>query len=617
MATTQGYPANQWDDPNNQYDYAHYGEPDQYNQNQNDMDNNMHMNNNYGHPNEEDEDINPDFWQESCWGIISAYFDERGLVRQQLDSFDEFVQIKVQRMVEETPAIELVGEQTHDDPQHDEEPLRYEVKFDQIYLSVPTHWETDGGLTKIAPYDARLRGLTYSAPLYVDVKKREIQPGRLPHEGAADFVIPPDDKKIFIGKIPIMLKSKYCKLYDMNDRDLYELQECPLDPGGYFVINGSEKVIIAQEQMATNEVFVFKKKDIKYVMTSECRSIDENASRKGSASVLINLHAKSAKSAGRSKNIGQKISAILPYIRQEIPIVIVFRALGFVSDRDILEHIVYDFDDNEIMEKVKPSLDEAFVIQGNETALNFIGSRGSKPGISKEKRIRYARDILQKELLPHIGISEFCETKKAYFVGYMVNRLLQVYLGRKEEDDRDHFGNKRLMLAGPLLAFLFKMLFTKLCKELRMEAQRHVDKKMDFKVSACIRNKTITDGLKYSLATGNWGEQQKVFDAKPGVSQVLNRLSYASTLSHLRRVNSPTGRDGKIAKPRQLHATTWGMICPAETPEGQAVGLVKNLSLIFVGVLGCFFMNSPIDLQIYFFRLYIELTFFKKTKFNF
>jgi len=113
-----------------------------------------------------------------------------------------------------------------------------------------------------------------------------------------------------------------------------------------------------------------------------------------------------------------------------------------------------------------------------------------------------------------------------------------------------------------------------------MEAQKHVDKKMDFKVSACIRNKTITDGLKYSLATGNWGEQQKVFDAKPGVSQVLNRLSYASTLSHLRRVNSPTGRDGKIAKPRQLHATTWGMICPAETPEGQAVGLVKNLSLM-------------------------------------
>lgn len=235
------------------------------------------------------------------------------------------------------------------------------------------------------------------------------------------------------------------------------------------------------------------------------------------------------------------------------------------------------------MEKVKPSLDEAFVIQETDVALNHIGSRGSKPGISKDKRIRYAKDILQKELLPHVGISEFCETRKAYFMGYMVNRLLQCYLGRKEEDDRDHAGNKRLDLAGPLLAYLFKILFKKLTKELKMDAQRLVNAKADFDMASCIRQKTITDGLKYSLATGNWGEQQKAMQARPGVSQVLNRLSYASTLSHLRRVNSPVGRDGKMAKPRQLHATTWGMICPAETPEGHAVGLVKNLSLIGFG----------------------------------
>lgn len=200
--------------------------------------------------------------------------------------------------------------------------------------------------------------------------------------------------------------------------------------------------------------------------------------------------------------------------------------------------------------------------------------------MTKEKRIRYAKEILQKEMLPHVGISDFCETKKAYFLGYMVHRLLLASLGRRELDDRDHYGNKRMDLAGPLLAFLFRSLFRNLLKEVRLYAQKYIDKGKDFNMELTIRPNIITDGLKYSLATGNWGDQKKAHQARAGVSQVLNRLTFASCLSHLRRVNSPIGRDGKLAKPRQLHNTLWGMICPAETPEGQAVGLVKNLALM-------------------------------------
>ena len=203
-----------------------------------------------------------------------------------------------------------------------------------------------------------------------------------------------------------------------------------------------------------------------------------------------------------------------------MPICILFRALGFVSDREILEHIVYDFDDTEMMENIKPSLDEAFVIQEQEVALNFIGSRGSKPGVNKDKRIRYAKDILQKELLPHVGISDYCETKKAYFVGYMVNRMLQVSCGRRDFDDRDATGNRRLDLAGPLMAFLFRSLFRKVTKEVKSYSQRFIDKKRNFSLESAIRHRTITDGLQYSLATGNWGDQQKIADIRPGVSQV-------------------------------------------------------------------------------------------------
>lgn len=529
----------------------------------------MDVDQDYNYVDEEENDITPDLWQEACWVVISSYFDEKGLVRQQLDSFDEFIQMSVQRIVEDSSIIELQAEAQHQTGEI-ESPPKYVVKFEQIYLSRPTHWEKDGAPSPMMPNVARLRNLTYSAPLYVDIIKTVYKDG--------EDAVETQHQKTFIGKIPIMLRSTYCLLSGLTDRDLTELNECPLDSGGYFIINGSEKVLIAQEKMATNTVYVFSMKDSKYAYKAECRSCIEHSSRPTST-IWVNMLSRG--SAGAKKTaIGQRMIAIIPYIKQEIPVMIVFRALGFVADRDILEHIIYDFDDPEMMEMVKPSLDEAFVVQEQNVALNFIGVRGARPGVTKERRIKYAREILQKEMLPHVGVSDFCETKKAYYLGYIVHRLLLAALGRRELDDRDHYGNKRLDLAGPLLAYLFRGLFRNLNKEIRMYAQRFIDSGRDFSIDLAIKTRIITDGLRYSLATGNWGDQKKAHQSRAGVSQVLNRLTYASTLSHLRRVNSPIGRDGKLAKPRQLHNTLWGMICPAETPEGHAVGLVKNLALM-------------------------------------
>lgn len=518
---------------------------------------------------DEGNEITPDLWQEACWIVISSYFDEKGLVRQQLDSFDEFIQMSVQGIVEDTATIELQAEAQHASGEV-ENPPRYVLKFEQIYMSKPTHWEKDGAPSPMMPNEARLRNLTYSAPLYVDITKTVYKDGLDPVESL--------HQKTFIGKIPIMLRSTYCLLSGLTDRDLTELNECPLDPGGYFIINGSEKVLIAQEKMATNTVYVFSLKDSKYAYKTECRSCVEHSSRPTST-LWVNMLSRGSHGTKKTA-IGQRIIAIIPYIKQEIPIMIVFRALGFVADRDILEHIIYDFDDPEMMEMVKPSFDEAFVVQEQNVALNFIGVRGARPGVTKEKRIKYAKEILQKEMLPHVGISDFSETKKAYYLGYMVHRLLLAALGRRELDDRDHYGNKRLDLAGPLLAYLFRGLFRNLTKEVKLYAQKFIDSGKDFSLELAIKTRIISDGLRYSLATGNWGDQKKAHTARAGVSQVLNRLTFASTLSHLRRVNSPIGRDGKLAKPRQLHNTLWGMICPAETPEGHAVGLVKNLALM-------------------------------------
>jgi DNA-directed RNA polymerase II subunit RPB2 len=450
-------------------------------------------------------------------------------------------------------------------------PKRFEIEFGQVYLSKPTMTESDGSTQPMFPNEARLRDLTYSAPLYIDMRKRTLE-----MEGEEERELDVEElSKVFIGRVPIMLRSKFCLLHGLGDKDLVELGECPYDQGGYFIINGSEKVLIGQERMATNLVHVhMKPAPSPHSYISEIRSQAERGQRQ-----LSPLIVKMTRSTERGV-AGQYIRCQLPYIKQDIPIFILFRALGIVSDRDILEHICHDFNDQPMLELLKPCIEEAFVIQEQAVALDYIGKRGMTIGATREKRIKYAREILQKEFLPHLGTTEFVETKKAFFLGYMVNRLLQVALERRELDDRDHYGKKRMDLGGPLLGFLFRILFLKLTRDVGKYLQKCIDTNREFNLTLAVKSNTITNGLKYALATGNWGEQKKSMQSRAGVSQVLNRYTYASSLSHLRRVNTPIGREGKLAKPRQLHNTHWGMVCPAETPEGQACGLVKNLALM-------------------------------------
>uniref|UniRef100_M4FCE2 DNA-directed RNA polymerase subunit beta n=1 Tax=Brassica campestris TaxID=3711 RepID=M4FCE2_BRACM len=474
----------------------------------------MEYNNEYEQePTYIEDDDDEEITQEDAWAVISAYFEEKGLVRQQLDSFDEFIQNTMQEIVDESADIEIRPESQHNPGQQsDFAETIYKISFGQIYLSKPMMTESDGETATLFPKAARVRNLTYSAPLYVDVSKRVIKKG---HDGE-EVTETQDFTKVFIGKVPIMLRSSYCTLFQNSEKDLTELGECPYDQGGYFIINGSEKVLIAQEKMSTNHVYVFKKRQPnKYAYVAEVRSMAENQNRPPST-MFVRMLARASAKGGSS---GQYIRCTLPYIKAEIPIIIVFRALGFVADKDILEHICYDFADNQMMELLRPSLEEAFVIQNQLVALDYIGKRGQPMGVgvSKEKRIKYARDILQKEMLPHVGVGEFCETKKAYYFGYIIHRLLLCALGRRPEDDRDHYGNKRLDLAGPLLGGLFRM-----C----------VDNGKEVNLQFAIKAKTITSGLKYSLATGNWG-QANAAGTRAGVSQACGLVKNLALMVYI------------------------------------------------------------------------------------
>ncbi|KAG9886669.1 putative DNA-directed RNA polymerase II subunit RPB2, partial [Aureobasidium melanogenum] len=556
--------------------------------------------NGVGSPSQDDYDEDDIITSEDCWTVIQSFFDSKGLVSQQLDSFDEFAGTSMQDIVTEQGRIVIDQNAPQDDNEVD--PIvkrRYEIEFGNITISQAAITEGDGSTRPLYPNEARLRNLTYSSPIYLGMTSRVLvarerrigaahhddeDPDHATNEDEETELVwekeDPDaiekEERVFIGKLPVMIKSKICTLRNRSEQELYAFQECPYDQGGYFIINGSEKVLIAQERSAANIVQVFRKKGSPTPIVAEIRSAIEKGTR-----LLSSMQLKWYQKGDQSKtgSVGGVIKATLPYIKADIPIAIVFRALGIVSDMQILDCICYDANDTQLREMIKPCLEEAFVVQDREFALDYIGRRGQQSG-TKEKRIRYARDILQKEFLPHISQREGSETRKAFFLGYMINRMCQVALGRCDEDDRDHFGKKRLDLAGPLMAQVFRLKFTQLVRDMRVYLSRCIEQGRDFNLTLAVKSNILTSGLRYCLATGNWGDQKKAASAKAGVSQVLNRYTYASTLSHLRRTNTPIGRDGKIAKPRQLHNTHWGLVCPAETPEGQACGLVKNLSLM-------------------------------------
>lgn len=523
------------------------------------------------------------YGEDDCWSIVDSFFASKGLVRQQLDSFNYFAKRLLQDIVSENSRLVLTTTTQYDGSEEDR-PRRYTIKFGQVYLAKPNFSESYGMSNRLFPNDARLRNLTYSAPMYVDISKT-VEIGDVEFDDSENveginWRVSEEDsdsapQKIFLGRIPIMLRSNYCNLKGLDDIALVQTGECPNDMGGYFIINGSEKVLIAQERLATNEIFVFPRAPpSKYAFTCEIRSESETSTRNSSPSTVKLLR------KSESEHHGQPVRCSIPYIRDDIPLAVLFRALDVASDKDILEHVVFDLNDHEMVAMMQATLEEGSDIISCETAREYIGARGNLQEYRRDKRRKYCDEILQKEFLPHVGISQADKSKKALFLGYMVHRLLAVSLGRKECDDRDHFGKKRLDLAGALMANLFRLQFRKLTKDISRYLQRCVNTGRDFNLTVAVKSSIITDGLRYSLATGNWGDQSKFMETRSGVSQVLNRYTYASTLSHLRRLNTPIGRDGKIAKPRQLHNTHWGMVCPAETPEGHACGLVKNLSLM-------------------------------------
>ena len=523
----------------------------------------------------EEEEIN----EEDSWKVISAYFSQHGLVSQQIGSFNQFVGNNIKEIVNENKVLKIEMDPSY---KRNAEPITYELNFGDVKIAAnPQILESNEKINKqLFPNEARVRNLDYLSDLSVEAFLKEKK-----GEDSDERIL--GKKQTYpIGKIPIMIRSKYCSLNNKTDIQRIELRECEFDQGGYFIIGGGEKVIVAQERMATNFVYVFNKKEQSgFSWQAEVRS-----SLDGSNRPPVQFAVKIAKKNTHMQNdLGGLITARIPYIKSDVDIVILFRALGLESDKDIIDYIVFDESDNSFKELLRPSI-ELFSsdYKDKDECLEYLGNRATKgTADSREKRIKRAEEILRKDMLSHVSIERGAESKKAFFIGYMIYRLGNCALGRAFGDDRDHYGKKRLDMSGVLLTGIFRQYFRNFLKSVESNIRDKLknDKTGRINLEDVFDTNIITNGMKYALATGNWGKNRVGVVLKTGVAQVLQRLTFMSSLSHLRRLNTPLEKTGKITKPRQLHNTHWGMLCPAETPEGQACGLVKNLSLMaFVSV---------------------------------
>lgn len=461
----------------------------------------------------------------------------------------------------------------------------YEVslEFKNPSLRKPTIFENNGAVLPMMPNDARLRNLTYAAPLFVDV---HISINMIDNTKGGEITT---RKRIFpnvhLGKVPVMVGSKYCLLHDQRHIHPNQLGECFHDLGGYFIIQGGERVIISQERMSENRPFVFRnnRNPTKELEVIEVKSIgpDNDQVPKNNA-VKIVYHPKNQQI--------HLLKASMPRIKQDIPLWILFRALGIESDREIRELILGPDTEPEFDSILFESLSEARDISTKEMAQAWL-SQHIQSWSSKSHRPLRIQDILNQELFPHIGLTEDFMYAKACFLGHVTRKVLWVLSARIPKDDRDAYPNKRVDLPGFLLANLFRVFFaTKMVKDIRASLNKEIHNGSwkasgNFEeilnpsnINKVIKSTIVEIGLKTSLATGNFGSAKIGGPTKIGVSQVVNRLNFISSISHLRRISTPIEKTGKLVPPRKLHNTQWGYICPSETPEGHSVGVVKNMS---------------------------------------
>lgn len=531
--------------------------------------------------------------QSSSWPIIESHAREYPLVHEQIASCDDFMENGIQSILNNIDPV--VVKDKH-------KKCVRTIKYGSCMtkpMSLPGFTDAEKGID-VTPQMCRLRDLSYVCVVSANVHQHiKYDNWEKPDEHLVE--------KVDIGDIPIMVKSKNCILSGLDKDELIDKGECPNDPGGYFILTGKERAIVAQERLSYNQLFVFPDKNgLKAEIRCHCEDTDQQST----------IHLKYA-----DKKQGPGIKVVIPHIHETKGVFLfsVFKVLGVESNEDIIKMILYpNMEDIEMKEKLEGSIAECEQIQTREQAIAYL-AQYVKPRITNtqgqniqtqsfggDQRRTWLIHIIDRELFPHLHpqkqgsydnindnvfTSEYQEylrtteyrkrcIEKAWFLAYSVNRLIRVALERDYPSDRDHMAHKRLNLAGPLLRQLFKKKMQTQHNSMVKLLLKHINQNKDVKISGVMKQVDVTKGLAFSLKTGNWsGTKTNPTNSSKnqGVSQVLNRMNFTAPISHMRRTSAS---DTNLSVVRMLHNSQFGMCCPSETPEGHSCGLVKNLSML-------------------------------------
>lgn len=506
-------------------------------------------------------------WKKDTWDVIESLLGKKNkspcLTLHQISSYNLFIEKELPILIEQFNPINLKYDFNEEIGKYN-----YDVNLyiKNLSLHHPIIHENNGRIQTITPHIARLRNFSYSAPMNIDIEVHtsSLQENNEKHNTSKIL------KNIKIGKMPIMLKSSLCLLSKQSQSNSLMEDECVNDEGGYFIINGNEKVIISQERVAENKIVVFKStnsnKKVSYI--SEVKSNDpQQYIFPKCTQVFLNI-----------SNL-PILQVKIPHIRTQIPLCILMKYLGILNDKEILMYILHELESEQskqMQQLLKHSIYLASNIRTQKDAQDYLAKYitvhlFSKELSDEERIMSYTNYLLERSFIPHVGKSK---KKKAYFIGLMVRKLLLTYLGYIPPDSRDSYLNKRVNTPGVLLRNLFFQYFSKMVKDMKNSINKEFNNGSwqnakdisqlitETNIYRIVKSSTIDNGLKYALATGNWGAKNT--NTQIGIAQMLSRLTYNSTLSHLRRITTPIEKTGKLIKPRKLHPTQHGLMCPCE-----------------------------------------------------
>ncbi|PNS14496.1 DNA-directed RNA polymerase III subunit RPC2 [Sphaceloma murrayae] len=481
------------------------------------------------------------------WNLLPAFLQVKGLIKQHTDSYNYFVDTELRNILKANSVI------------HSDVDPKMFIRFTDIRVGKPNRLDDDSWASQqksgVTPNECRLRDLTYAAPILVD------------------FVYTTPDglhrtRNVCIGRLPIMLRSSRCVLSEKSHDEMMNLGECPIDPGGYFIVRGQEKVILIQEQLSKNRIIVESAKGI-----IEASVTSHTANIKTKTYVIC----KKGEMALRHRSL-----------TEIIPIAIVFRAMGVQSDQEIMELVTGS--DNEYQDAFVPNLETAHYhkVFTQSQALHYIGTKirptrsfNNAPKLSLHHQ---ALDLLANTVAPHVIVAGTDFRRKAIFMAAMTRRVLMAQQDPSMLDDKDFVGNKRLELAGSMLALLFEDTFKDYCRLVKLNIDKVLRKPnraapINLSIHVGMHHFRITQSLDRAISSGNWTLKRFNMD-RAGVTHVLSRLCYISALGMMMRISSQFEKTRKVSGPRALQTSQFGMLCPNDTPEGEACGLVKNLALM-------------------------------------